>query len=99
MRLSEQHIKAIRAIVHEEAGAAAKVRVFGSRLNDERRGGDLDLLVELDAAVTNPAWIAASIEARISRALGGRSVDVVLDAPNLRHLPVHSVAEHEGVLL
>lgn len=99
MRLSEQHVKAIQAIAREEAGADASVRVFGSRVDDERRGGDLDLLVELEEAVSNPAWVAACIEARVSRVLGGRSVDVVLDAPNLRHLSIHDVARREGVLL
>lgn len=32
-------------------GKGSNVRVFGSRLNDSKRGGDLDLLVESDAPV------------------------------------------------
>lgn len=75
------------------------MRVFGSRLDDERRGGDLDLLVELPKSVENPAWLSAWLEARITRILDGRSVDVILSAPNLRRLPVHEAAEREGVLL
>ena len=32
-------------------GKGSNVRVFGSRLNDSKRGGDLDLLVESDDPV------------------------------------------------
>lgn len=99
MRLSEQHIAVIRDVVREEAGADAEVRVFGSRLRDDTRGGDLDLLVDLPRVVENPAWLSALISARISRKLGGRSVDVVLGASNLKNLPIHQVARREGVTL
>src|SRR5699024_7149521 len=54
MRLSAEHAASIRRLVAEETGARAKVRVFGSRLDDTRRGGDLDLLVELDFPVREP---------------------------------------------
>ncbi|MEF8794356.1 MAG: nucleotidyltransferase domain-containing protein [Thiohalorhabdus sp.] len=84
MRLSEEQANAIREVVSEEAGADARIRLFGSRVHDERRGGDVDLLVILDSDVSNAAWLAARLEARISRALEGRSVDVVLEAPSLR---------------
>jgi predicted nucleotidyltransferase len=50
------------------------VRVFGSRLDDPRRGGDVDLLVELECPVSNPVWLAARISARLPRALRGREV-------------------------
>jgi predicted nucleotidyltransferase len=99
MRLSERDAATILSIVREEIGTNARARVFGSRLHDDIRGGDLDLLVEVNEAVANPAWVSASLEARISRAIGGRSVDVVLSAPNLRHLGVHEVARREGVSL
>lgn len=39
MRLSAEQIARIREVVHQEAGPDACVRLFGSRLNDQRRGG------------------------------------------------------------
>lgn len=99
MRIDQQHAAGIREIVLEAAGADARVRLFGSRLHDERRGGDVDLLVELDREATDPAWLSARIEARVSRLMGGRRVDVVLSASNLSRLPIHEVAEREGVVL
>lgn len=75
------------------------MRVFGSRLDDPRRGGDVDLLVELECPVSNPVWLAARISARLPRALRGREVDVVLSAPNLARSALHAAAEREGQLL
>ena len=99
MRISSTDQKVIRSLVEERFGARATVRLFGSRLNDDARGGDVDLLVELPDPVPDPAVASAELAVKITRALGGRNVDVVLRAPNLRHLPIHDVARREGVLL
>ncbi|NWG29894.1 MAG: nucleotidyltransferase domain-containing protein [Rhodocyclaceae bacterium] len=99
MRLTAQQIANIRAIVAELAGDDAIVRLFGSRLDDTAKGGDVDLLVEVPHAVEAPAPLAARIAGRVSRALDGRKVDVVLAAPNLLSLPIHEAARRQGVAL
>lgn len=99
MRLTLQQAQLIRNIVTQTLDADVRLKLFGSRLDDTQRGGDIDLLLESDAAIPDPALVAARIAARVSHALGGRKVDVLLSAPNLQHLPIHDVAAHEGVLL
>ncbi len=99
MRLTPLQIEAIRDLSRQVAGEQACVRVFGSRLDDRARGGDLDLMIELNEPVPNPALLAAQISAKVSRMLHGRKVDVLISAPNLRRLPIHDVAYQEGVLL
>jgi predicted nucleotidyltransferase len=99
MRLTESQTQTIRQIALQLAGGEARVRVFGSRLDDSARGGDLDLLLELPEPVENPALLAARLSARVSRLMHGRKVDVVLSAPNLMRLPIHEVAFREGRLL
>ncbi len=99
MRLTPTQITAIRAIVAQLAGDEASVRLFGSRLDDTAKGGDVDLLVEIPHPVADPAWLAARIAGRVSRAMAGRKVDVILSAPNLLRLPIHEIAQKEGVLL
>lgn len=96
MRLSEEQVQAIRRIALETAGAAAQVRVFGSRLDDTAKGGDLDLLLEVPEPVSNPAWLAALFSARVSRMMEGRKVDMVLLAPDTPRQPIHEVALLEG---
>lgn len=99
MRLSEAQAQAIRQLARELVGERCSVRVFGSRLDDAARGGDIDLLLELMDAVANPALIAAQLSARVSRAMHGRKVDVLLSAPNLMRLPIHDIAFKEGRIL
>lgn len=99
MRLLPEHINLIRATAAEQAGSGARVWLFGSRVDDAARGGDVDLLVEIPVPVADPAPLAARIAGRISRAMHGRRVDVVLLAPNLKRLPIHDEALRTGVLL
>ncbi len=98
MRLTAEQIDIIRRVVRAEAGADTTVRLFGSRLDDAARGGDIDLLLQIPHPVENPALVSARIAAKLIRAMGGRHVDVVLAAPNLRVLPIHRHAM-TGVLL
>jgi predicted nucleotidyltransferase len=99
MRLSPEQIQLIGQTVAELAGADASVRLFGSRLDDSARGGDIDLLLELPHPVEHPALLAAGVAARLERELGGRRVDVVVSAPNLQVLPIHRIARSTGRLL
>lgn len=99
MRLTAEQIQAIRTGVADVAGPDARVWLFGSRVHDQTRGGDVDLLLELQEPVSEPAQLAARLSARVSRAMYGRKVDVVVKAPNLMHLPIHAIALQEGVRL
>ena len=99
MRLTPTQIAAIRTSATQLAGDAARVWLFGSRVRDDARGGDVDLLLELDAPVAEPAQLSARLAAKVSRAMDGRKVDVLIKAPNLMLLPIHSIALAEGIRL
>lgn len=99
MRLTEAQTQAILEIAQQLMGSRCRVRVFGSRLDDAARGGDLDLMLESMEALDNPALTAARMSARVSRALQGRKVDVLVSAPNLMRQSIHDVAFREGRLL
>ena len=99
MRLTDHQARAIMQLAHEIAGERAQVRVFGSRLDDRARGGDLDLMLELSEPAANPALMAALFSARVTRLMEGRKVDVLLAAPNLMRLPIHDIAFKEGKVL
>lgn len=99
MRISLEQKQAIHQIVADLCGSTAQVRLFGSRLDDSAKGGDIDLLVELDEPVDSPADLAAKLSVKIMRLCHGRKVDVVIVAPNLPVLPIHKIAQQHGRLL
>lgn len=99
MRLSQYQQEEIRRAVRDIAGPEAQVRLFGSRLDDSARGGDIDLLVELPGEVDDEVALACKVAGRISHRLGGQKVDVLIAAANSRLAPVHQVARTEGVTL
>jgi predicted nucleotidyltransferase len=91
--------QAILAAAADLAGADARVRLFGSRLRDDMRGGDIDLLVECPHPVDRPVWLAAQLTARLQRQLGDRKIDVLVVDPLTTLQDVHRVAQAEGVPL
>lgn len=99
MRLTSEQTQAIRQLAQQIAGEHCRVRLFGSRLDDAAQGGDVDLFLELAVATNKPALLAAQLSAKVSRLMHGRKVDVLISAPNLKHLPIHDIARRDGVLL
>lgn len=99
MRLTPSQIDYIRVIAHQLLGESVRVTLFGSRVRDDLKGGDVDLMVEVNERVDNPALMSARMASRVSRAMNGRKVDVVLKAPNLLQQPIHRIARQTGILL
>lgn len=99
MRLTADQIESIHQFALQVGGPQASVRLFGSRLDDLAHGGDVDLLLDIPTPVDQPALMAASLSAKVSRFMRGRKVDVVIHAPNLKHQPVHDIAFSEGIVL
>lgn len=99
MRLSSEHAGIIRHTVEEYFHDPVTVMLFGSRLDDDALGGDIDLLVETSSVVDRPAFSASDLAARLERRLGGRRVDVVLVMPSTPEQPIHRIAHEHGVVL
>lgn len=99
MRVSPQHIAAIHEAIASVTSDAIAIRVFGSRLDDDARGGDLDLMIDFENSIEHPALMSARLATKISRAIGGRSVDVVIRAPNLPETSIHKIALDQGKLI
>lgn len=100
MRLTKNEIKFIKETVTEVFGTEAVVRLFGSRVDDMAKGGDIDLLVTLSTPIEQPVEKMIKAEAKIIYRLGQlRKIDLLLDAPNMNQQPIHRIAHEQGVLL
>ncbi|WP_333607287.1 nucleotidyltransferase domain-containing protein [Arsukibacterium sp.] len=98
MRLSQQQADTIKTITRDVFGPAARVKLFGSRADDNRLGGDIDLLVELPHPITAAVVASATLEARLMQVLGLQKIDIIVSAPNLSATPIHAIAA-QGVTL
>lgn len=101
MRLTDRERDILRQAAQRWFGAAAQVRLFGSRLDDTRRGGDIDLLI--DTPQSDPAAIADAhlrFLADVYVGLGERKIDVLIDYPGRTiQAPIYAAAREQGVLL
>ena len=96
MRISTDTATIIRETAAELFGAP--VRLFGSRLDDEARGGDIDLYVETALTAEEAEERRLRMLARLARRLGERKIDLVVKTPD-GELPIHTAARTEGIVL
>jgi predicted nucleotidyltransferase len=101
MRLSEHEKETLKHAALACFGQGTRLRLFGSRANDQRKGGDIDLLIE--SPLTDPADIAKAhtrFLSQIYNRLGEQKVDVLIDYPGRgSQPPIFRVAQQEGILL
>ena len=77
MRLSEEAIKHIKEQTHAIFGPDSCVYLFGSRTDDHKKGGYIDLLVEAGNVCDETAKIAR-LKAKLHVRLGLQKIDVVV---------------------
>lgn len=67
MRLTRAHQESIVRIIRQHAGADAGIWLYGSRTRDDRRGGDVDLLVQASQPIdlARQAAIQSRLEAEL----------------------------------
>lgn len=99
MRLTDDQRNIIRRTARECFGPMARVYLFGSRTRDEARGGDIDLMVELqEGDVQEIVQAEVKFLARLQEQLGEQKIDLLVDYPGRRsHPPVFEVARRERV--
>jgi predicted nucleotidyltransferase len=99
MRLTQQTQQIIRETVREVFGAGAVVKLFGSRVNNDARGGDIDLLVELPAITTEIERKTMQLIARLQLRIGDQPIDVLVLDPSTPRQSVHEQASSMGISL
>ena len=83
MRLNNRERDAIVEAAKTVLPPGMRLSLFGSRVDDERRGGDLDLLIEPKDALAplSQVRLRSRLAARLYRSLGERRIDVVFASP------------------
>ncbi len=98
MRLHPYEVEAIRAAAREVFGPSATIRLFGSRVRDDLKGGDIDLLVEVEpgqATIANEQ----RLRDRIAPAVQDLRIDIVLHQRGAAFMPLERIALRDGIVL
>ncbi|MBK8118745.1 MAG: nucleotidyltransferase domain-containing protein [Sulfuritalea sp.] len=99
MRLDDETREIIKSEVASQLGAGSVVRLFGSRVDDTQRGGDIDLFIEPGRPLAHRIQEECRLSARLYIRLGGRKVDVLIKDPLKPPLPIHEQALSNGIIL
>jgi predicted nucleotidyltransferase len=99
MRLTPEQIHIIKSTAQSVLGEGAQVILFGSRVDDTLKGGDIDLLMELDTRVPNKTQAIGQIYAQLIKKLGDRKIDILIKDPSTQLTGIYSRAKEKGVPL
>ncbi len=102
MRLSPEEVAAIKRLVADAYGPEPVVRLFGSRVDDRRRGGDVDLHVMVPAdnwGARDRLWTELQLGGRLEAALGERKVDLIVRRDDEPQRAIDRIAIKTGVVL
>jgi predicted nucleotidyltransferase len=100
MRLTASQIEIIRKVAQQNFGAEASVWLFGSRVDDARRGGDVDLYIEptpIESMGKNTLMSELRCKIILEDSLD-LHVDLIVKEPG-KDKPIYQLAKGQGVQL
>jgi len=97
MRLKNQHIAQIKKLTTDFFGKDARVYLFGSRTDDSKKGGDIDLYIETSLK-KNIVEKKIKILVELEKILGEQKIDLVVNNFRTDKL-IFRIAKQEGIPL
>ena len=95
MRLTKQQITCLVNATHLCFGDTADIWLFGSRVHDNKKGGDIDLYIETDLEKNT---VAAKLKMRelIWPLFGEQKIDIIVRSRSKSLSPIHEIALSSG---
>ncbi len=89
------------AVAREVWGDMAMVYLFGSRTDDTKRGGDIDLFIQLEKepAPKEVMLQKAQFLSKLDILLGEQKIDLLVSTRYNNHLPIVKTARLKGIAL
>lgn len=98
MRIALFEKTIIKSSVEKHFGVNANVYLFGSRADDGRKGGDIDLYITADMPTSEIIRKKIALLVDMEKGLGEQKIDVVINN-HTKQKPIYEIAEKEGVRL
>ena len=99
MRISKSHLQIICTTFKTHFEPEDHLWVFGSRVNDDQLGGDMDFYIETNKNAANALNSKMAFVNALWRELGEQKIDVVLNIVSQPSLPIYQIAKSTGVPL
>jgi len=97
MRISDQEKFLFIQYAKKHFGNQMHLYLFGSRIDDDKKGGDIDLFLDSKIDITMQQQI--NFIADSYQYITSRKLDLVVKSPNLENRPIYDTAKAEGILL
>lgn len=78
-------------------GDTCRVYLFGSRIDNSKNGGDIDIFIETSQNVSFQTEIEFLVE--VEKNITARHVDLIVSSPGKKHRKIFETARNTGVLL
>lgn len=98
MRLTSYEIEMIKKSFFE-VFKSGKIYLFGSRIDDSKRGGDIDLFIELslDLSAKEIMEKKSAFKLRLYNRIGEQKIDVIISTNKQRSIEKEALSQ--GILL
>lgn len=101
MRLTARQVSSIQNTFKRHFLPADKLWLFGSRVDDHKKGGDIDLYIETqydNLIIVAEKQIQLIVD--LKKEMGDQKIDVIINLlPLHQTLPIYQEARKNGVLL
>jgi len=98
VRINEQEEKIIKEVLTKYFGENAVIYLFGSRINDSKKGGDIDIFVEADISLKDMVKAKIKSLVELEKLLGERKIDLVIKNTSMKEELIHRNAK-KGIRL
>jgi uncharacterized protein len=98
MRLNTAEISAIKSAAQQAFGADVVVRLFGSRVHDHRRGGDIDLHFEVNPG-NNSDRAINRFEEQLFASMEEQRIDKIFAVRGAPLGPFQQIGYRDGIIL
>lgn len=102
MRLDKKTIEIIKNLALSYFGNTSKIYIFGSRVNDADKGGDIDIYIETDLNIDSSGLfkLESKYWAGLQKAIGERKIDIVVNDTRLnKNNHIYEVAKETGIMI
>ncbi|GMT49131.1 MAG: hypothetical protein IEMM0008_0670 [bacterium] len=97
MRLKKDELKWIKILSKKYFGTDCNIWIFGSRVDDTQKGGDIDIFVEtkLNSTLSDKIVFLRELET----AIGEQKVDLIVKTPKSQPKDIYETARREGIVI